>query len=111
MRRDTQDELDRLSQALLEEDAPPTPAPEVTDWEPADLEEDLPITDVKEYRNHANDYGRAFNSDKTELSPEDLSDAILAPEEEASGSPGLLLLAFLLLLGILGVLIWWVIAL
>ncbi len=113
MRRDTQDELERLSRALLEEEAPPPPPEEEAEpeWVISQLEEDLPIEDVKEYKNHANHYGRAFNSDKTELSPEALSDALLEPEEEASGSPGLLLLAFLLLLGIVGVLIWLVICL
>ncbi len=108
MRRDTQEELQRLSEALLMEKEPE--APEEPEWEVAVTEEDLYIEDVPEYKNHANNYGNAFNADRTEVSAEALSDALLSPQEDEKGSGKLLLLAFLLLLAIAGVAIYWVVA-
>lgn len=107
MRRDTQEELQRLSEALLMENE--LEAPEEPEWEVTVTEEELFIEDVPEYRNHANNYGNAFNSDRTELSPEALSDALMEHGGEEKGSGKLLLLAFLLLLAIVGVVIFWVV--
>ena len=68
------------------------------------------IGDPESYQNFSNSYGQAappaYNSDKTDLSPEELSDAL---QEEAAPRSllGLVLLALFLLLGILLVLAWW----
>ena len=105
MRKDTSEELQRLSDALLMEDEP-----EEAYWEITLDEDDIPVEDVAEYNNHANNYGCAYNTDRTELSSEELSEALLSAEDTEKGSGKLLLLAVLLTLAILGVAIYWVVA-
>lgn len=105
MGRDTDEELQRLSDALLEEEEQ-----DEQPWEIDVAEEDLFIEDVPEYKNHANNYGNVFNSDRTELAPEDLSDALLEDEEDQTGRGKLLLLAILLLIAIVCVAVYWVVA-
>lgn len=108
MRRDTEDELQRLSEALLMEETPPQPeASEAPEWDGPIIEDDFSIGDIAEYKNHANNYGNAFNADRTELSPESLSDALLSQETEEKGRGGLLLIVFILTLAILGVAVYW----
>ena len=105
MHKDTGEELQRLSEALLMEKEP-----EEDSWEVSLSEEDFPIADISEYKNHANNYGCVYNTDRTELSAEDLSDALLSPEDAEKGSGKLLLLAFLLILAILGVVVYWMVS-
>ncbi len=89
--------LDRLSQELLEEEAPQRP--------------EEPLV----YRNFANNYGRdlrnfassyaAYNTDATEEDPQALSEAL---ERKQPGLWPLVALNLLLTAGILGVLAYWI---
>lgn len=98
MFRDKDQELDRLSAELLaqEEDEE-----ELLD----ELYDDIADTDGV-YRNFSNGYGSAYNSDNTEVSPEELSDALL--NKPVNNRP-LVMLACLLLAAIAGVAIYWVV--
>lgn len=108
MRRDTEDELQRLSEALLMEQDEPE-APEEAPWDEPEIEDILPIEDVTEYKNHANNYGKAFNSDRTEVSAEELSDALLEENTPQKGNGGLLLAVILLLLAIVSLAVYWMV--
>ena len=108
MRRDTEEELQRLSEALRQEEQ--MQQPEEPAWEICVEEEDLFIEDVPEYKNHANNYGNIFNADRTEVSAQELSDALLDEGEPEVGSGKLLLLAAVLLLAIIGLAVYWVVA-
>lgn len=124
MFKDTKKELERLQQALLEEqeDEEVEALPEesedlLTDEE---LERLLGETTAAEpgpvvYRNQANDYGRqlrnyangyrASNTDRTDVDLEQYSKEV---EQASRGrSSGLAITALLLAAGILLVLIWW----
>lgn len=118
MFRDTKEELDRLETQLLNEEIPEEETEELQEAEADEdllddeeldalLSDDHKIGDADGaniYKNYSNGY-RAYNSDKTELSPEDLSEAL----EETRRDPvvvGLTVLAILLAAGILGVLTW-----
>ena len=116
MFRDTKEELNRLEAELRKETEPATHF-EVQQTEGEDLldEEELDIL-LSEghnfgnaegsniYKNYSNGY-RAYNSDKTETSPEELGEDLMQPARDPVVT-GLTALALLLTAGILGVLVW-----
>lgn len=116
MFRDTKEELNRLEVELLKETEPATHF-EGQQTEGEDLldEEELDIL-LSEghnfgnaegsniYKNYSNGY-RAYNSDKTETSPEELGEDLMQPARDPVVT-GLTALALLLTAGILGVLVW-----
>lgn len=104
MFRDKEEELARLEELLEEE--PEEEIPEKEE-EPDFLE--APSGDTSEYKNFANDYGKAavYNTDKTDVDLASFSDEVYAPAEPKH--TGLLITAAALLGGILLVLAWWLI--
>ena len=98
MFRDTQEELQRLQQQLLEDDVPESEEDLLA--EIADL-----IGDVQE--GHTPD--AVYNSDNIDLDPDELSDELL--DEQPESLKGLVIAACLLTLGIIAVLGWWVVRL
>ncbi len=117
MFKDRDRALKELEAELLEEEALEEEYEE--EYEDADILEDEElkrllgdtqvIESVPVYRNHANDYGRAvraYNGDRTEQSPEALSQELLE-EPEGKGTTGLIVLACTLAAGILCVALWW----
>ena len=116
MFRDTKEELDRLEAELLDEEALED-APEEQGSEEESLfnDEDLDVllsddqnigdaagTDI--YKNYSNGY-RAYNSDKTETTPEELSQELMKPGRDPVVT-GLTALALVLVAAILGVMVW-----
>ena len=98
MFRDAEEELQRLQAQLLEEEEELT-EPEQEDFlDEETLDKILADTDQGEncgvYQNYSNDYGRnlrnyasgykAYNTDKTDIDPETLSEELLAPREKIS---------------------------
>lgn len=68
------------------------------------------IGQTADYRNHSNDYGaavQAYNTDRTELDPETLSEEL--ETEDKKVTTGLIATALLLSAGIVGVVVWWII--
>lgn len=121
MFRDTKEELDRLEAELLEDDMPEAETAELQEEQEEDLlnEEalDALLSDDHKfggaegadiYKNYSNGY-RAYNSDKTELSPEALSQELTAKERDPV-VVGLTALALILVAAIMGALIWVLIA-
>lgn len=130
MFKDTKKELERLQQALLEEQAQED-LPEEEEALPEDTEDLLTDEELERllgettaaepgpvvYRNQANDYGRqlrnyangyrATNTDRADVDLERYSKEV---EQASRGrSRGLVLTALLLIAGILLVLLWWAI--
>ena len=122
MFRDKEEELRRLSAELrAEEEEPEAPEQEEEELD-FSLDEDTDIADMAGgvYRNASNDYGRglrnyasgykAYNADKTEVDPQALSDAVRREDEEEEKSlTGLVIAAFVLAAGVVGMLIYWLI--
>lgn len=120
MFRDKEEELRRLSAELrAEEEVQEAPEQEEPDFS---LDEDTDIADMAGgvYRNASNDYGRglrnyasgyrAYNADKTEVDPQALSDEVLCEDEEEEKSlTGLVITAFVLSAGVVGMLIYWLV--
>ena len=99
MFRDTQEELQRIQQQLLEEDIPETDEELLEDI--ADL-----VDDVQE----GYEPDGFYNNDYTGLDPEQLSEELLY-EEPKENLKGLVVAAVLLTLGIVAVLGWWILRL
>lgn len=99
MFRDSQKELERIQQQLLEEDNVPETEDELLD-DIADLVDDV------QNSYEPDDF---YNSDGTDLPPEELGDELLAPEKDSV--KGLIVAACLLTLGIVLVLGWWIVRL
>lgn len=97
MRRETQQELERLQQALLEEEE----AASTQDDTPLELETD--IADTEYYRNYAGTV-RVYNTDRTDVDLEEYSRKVYKARR-----PGLTILVCLLILltGVLAVLVLW----
>ena len=105
MARDTDEELKRLQDALLEEEAD---AIEEDDLPEPMTEEDSLIPNVSVYQNYSNDYGkklrnyasgyRAYNADKTDIDMEEYSQEV----KDGKGSLGLLWFFVVLLLVLIG---------
>ena len=111
MFKDTKEELQRLEAELLADEPTqriprPTQMPQDETEAAIDafLTEERPAEHPGAYANYANGYGcRAYNSDKTELDPEELSQQLLDTEAEDRYT-GLWVTIILLLIAILGVL-------
>ena len=99
MFRDTQEELQRIQQQLLEEDIPETDEELLEDI--ADL-----VDDVQE----GYEPDGFYNNDYTDLDPQALSVELLY-EEPKESLKGLVVAAVLLTLGIVAVLGWWILRL
>lgn len=94
MFRDTQEELERLSAELKEQDEEETAFEE--EYEEAMLQqEDCAV----------------YNTDDTDICAQDLSDELLEQEQTIPSLTGLTVTALILALGVLGLLIYWVLAL
>ena len=124
MFKDRDKELQRLEKALLAEDETMVFTPvQVPEEEPAPIQEDVellaeetldallediaPGKTTVEYQNYSNDYGQsytAYNSDDTDEDLEEYSEQVLS--ESKQSYTGLIVLACLLALGILGMLIF-----
>ena len=127
MFQDAKEELKRLEQQLLAEEDEPVQEETADDISSEELEElkQLLESDSKEpmltedddfdivrnfdgqVRNYANNY-KAYNSDKSDTDLESYSEEVRNPGQERSES-FLTVLALVLLAGILGILVWWLI--
>lgn len=114
MFKDRNKELQRLEQALLEEEKDEIPEEEEVFEEDEDLLTDETLDELLEdvapgknsvpYQNYSNDYGHIYNSDVTDDDLDEYCEEVL--EEPAPSYTGLVILACLLALGILGMIIY-----
>lgn len=113
MFKDRNEELQRLEQALLEDETKVIPVKEIlaededllTDETLDALLEDIaPGKNSVPYQNYSNDYGQIYNSDVTDTNIEEYSEEVLT--ESKSSYTGLLILACGLAFGILCVIIY-----
>ena len=114
MFKDRNKELQRLEQALLEEEKDEIPEEEEVFEEDEDLLTDEKLDELLEdvapgknsvpYQNYSNDYGQIYNSDVTDTNIEEYSEEVLT--ESKSSYTGLLILACGLAFGILCVIIY-----
>lgn len=127
MFQDAKEELKRLEQQLLAEEDEPVQEESTEDISSEELEElkqllesdsEKPmITEDDDFdivrnfdgqvRNFANNY-KAYNSDKTDTDLERYSEEVRYPSQDRSES-FLTVLALVLLAGILGILVWWLV--
>lgn len=112
MFKDRNAELQRLEEALLEEEdkqiLPVEETPEDEELLSDDLLDELledtaPIPSTVSYQNFSNDYGNAYNADRTDVDLEDYSDQLQSDRKDRSG---LVIVACLLALGVLGMIIY-----
>lgn len=106
MFRDTEEELERLQEQLLEEEEEETEAFPDEDEVARLLEEDGAIPDAPVYRNFSNDYGRglrnfasgyrAYNGDKTDTDLEEYSETVYEAKKRPAGCCGILAAAVVL---------------
>ena len=98
MFRDKDAELERLEQALLDEEEPAEEVKEEylnQDALEALWEDTRPGDTPRVYQNHANDYGRglrnyatgyrAYNADRTDMDPETLGEEVLGEDKKGFG--------------------------
>ena len=114
MFKDRNKELQRLEQALLEEEKDEISEEEEVFEEDEDLLTDETLDELLEdvapgknsvpYQNYSNDYGHIYNSDVTDDDLDEYCEDALA--EPAPSYTGLVILACLLALGILGMIIY-----
>lgn len=117
MFRDRSEELQRLEEALLEEEYEEPAedmetAPEDEDLLTEDildelLEDTAPAQGAVAYQNYSNDYGHAYTAYNSDVTDEDLDEycqQVQTPPKKDHF--GLVILACLLMIGILGVLIY-----
>ena len=113
MFKDRNEALQRLEQALLEEATEERPEEEIPEAdedllteEALDelLEDVAPGKNSVPYQNFSNDYGHIYNSDVTDEDLDEYCEAVL--EEPGRSYSGLVILACLLALGILGMVIY-----
>lgn len=97
MFRDTEKELQRLEEELLEEENELTEEEEIIQQFDELMGED-PLVPEED---------RVYNADLVDEDPEELSQAVLTPKKEKL--TGLTIAALLLVTAILGVCIWWVV--
>lgn len=95
MFKDAKEELERLQDELLAEEAPKALA------EDDELLSEQALDELLD-----TDY-RSYNADRTELDPQKLSEELMKPEK--SSLTGLIVTAGLLTLGIFLVVCWWLI--
>lgn len=101
-RKDAEEELQRLEQELLELEEPEQEPEEEEYLDPAAYEEEPAGEAPRVYRNFSNNYGkdlrnfasgyRAYNADRTDVDPEELSRQLLEPEEPPRRGPVVLAL-------------------
>ena len=112
MFKDRSTELQRLEEALLEEEdqqlLPAEQAPEDEDLLSDDLLDELledatPMPNTVSYQNFSNDYGNAYNADHTDVDLEEYTDQLQSGRKDRSG---LVIVACLLALGVLGMIIY-----
>lgn len=116
MFNDAKEELERLAAALQEQPEEPKPQQDeqILNEEQLDalLGEDSRIADAAPEVLYKNNYSnrrkqaRIYNSDKTEVSAEDLSQQMLRADKQ-KGIVGLVVLALLLTAGIFGLAVYW----
>ena len=115
MFKDRNEELQRLEQALLEEDQTMVFTPVQESFEEDDtllaeemldelLEDVAPGKNSVPYQNYSNDYGNIYNSDVTDEDLEEYCEEVL--EAPKPSYTGLITLACLLALGILSMVIY-----
>lgn len=114
MFKDRNKELQRLEQALLEDEEEELLPAEDTAEADEDLLTEEALDELLEdvapgknsvpYQNFSNDYGHIYNSDVTDTDLDEYCEEIL--EEPAPSYSGLVILACLLALGILGMVIY-----
>lgn len=113
MFKDRDAQLRRLEEALLEEEEE---SPELTEEVPEDedlltddvldelLEDAAPTQNHVPYQNFSNDYGNAYNADASDVDLDEYADQLQQPARKDRS--GLVILACLLALGVLGVVIF-----
>lgn len=121
MFKDTKEELQRLEAQLFEEEPtqriPEIPAAFFYEEETSVTEDSPPIAIPAEhpgaYANFANGYGRGniYNSDNTELEPEELAEELWEEEDDSDPCTGLWITVFALLAANLGFLLFWILRL
>ena len=113
MFKDRNEELQRLEQALLDDETIVIPLKEILAEDEdllsdetldALLEDIAPGKNSVPYQNYSNDYGQIYNSDVTDTNIEEYSEEVLT--ESKSSYTGLLILACGLAFGILCVIIY-----
>ena len=114
MFKDRNEELQRLEQALLEDEEEEVSLAEATGEEDEDLLTEEALDELLEdvspgknsvpYQNFSNDYGHIYNSDIADTDLDEYCEEVL--EEPAPSYTGLVILACLLALGILGMVIF-----
>ena len=113
MFKDRNAELQRLEEALLEEEEDTQVLPQEEMPEDEDLLSDETLDALLEdtaspqttvpYQNFSNDYGNAYNADRTDVDLEDYAEQLQSPRKDRSG---LVIVACLLALGVLGMIIF-----
>ena len=114
MFKDRNEELQRLEQALLEDEEEEVSLAEEPGEEDEDLLTEEALDELLEdvapgknsvpYQNFSNDYGHIYNSDIADTDLDEYCEEVL--EEPAPSYTGLVILACLLALGILGMVIF-----
>lgn len=114
MFKDRNEELQRLEQALLEDEEEEVSLAEEAGEEDEDLLTEEALDELLEdvapgknsvpYQNFSNDYGHIYNSDIADTDLDEYCEEVL--EEPAPSYTGLVILACLLALGILGMVIF-----
>lgn len=115
MFRDRQEELQRLEEALLAEEEyeaqlSPEQAQEEEDLLSEDfldelLEDTSPAKESVAYQNFSNAYGKAYNSDRTDVDMEEYSETVRKAKKD---NFGWLIVVCLLLILLLGAAVWYV---
>lgn len=116
MYRDTEEQLRRLQEQLLEEEEPAEEEAQLLDEDTADdWLEDSRIKDARVYQNFSNGYGKqlrnyasgykAYNSDVTDTDLERYSEEVRQPKKP--GCLGYLAAAMLILAAAVVALLWW----
>jgi len=100
MFRDTERELKRLEEELLEEEQP----------SPTDTDELLAQLHQEPGGENPIDDSQAYNADRVDVTPEELTLALEGPLQKERLT-GLVVSALLLTAGILGLLAWWLVRL
>lgn len=116
MFQDTKQELERLQAQLLEEEEQTAPEQDEDFLDEEIFDKILSDTDQGEacgvYQNYSNNYGRnlrnyasgykAYNTDKTEISPQQMSQEILQPRKTVGPWLWVVLALMALVVGVIG---------
>lgn len=116
MFKDTKEELERLEEELLAEDETPADPGPKDDPAPYDFDAEPDLTDEDPDRTRVfrpvrpMPQGRAYNADRTDEDPEDISDELLDDTPRRSNGP-LVVLAVIMTVCIVGLVVFWVLRL